>query len=76
LTELHTDELHDLYFSSDRIRAIKTRRMRWARHVARTGKTRNAYKILVGNPDGKRAVRRRWDQIILKWILMRSAVIE
>jgi hypothetical protein len=42
---------------------IKSRRMRWARHVARMGKKRNAYKILVGNLEGKRPLgrpRRRW----------------
>jgi hypothetical protein len=42
---------------------IKSRRMRWARHVARMGEKRNAYKILVGNPEGTRTLgrsRRRW----------------
>jgi hypothetical protein len=42
---------------------IKLRRMRWAGHVARMGKKRNAYRILVGNPEGKRPLgrpRRRW----------------
>jgi hypothetical protein len=42
---------------------IKSRRMRWARHVARMGETRNAYRILVGKPEGKRPLgrpRRRW----------------
>jgi hypothetical protein len=42
---------------------IKSRRMRWARHVARMGAKKNAYKILVGNPEGKRSLerpRRRW----------------
>jgi hypothetical protein len=42
---------------------IKSRRVRWAGHVARTGKKRNAYRILVGNPEGKRPLgrpRRRW----------------
>jgi hypothetical protein len=42
---------------------IKSRRMRWVRHVARTGKTRNAYRILVAKPEGKRPLgrpRRRW----------------
>jgi hypothetical protein len=45
------------------IRVIKSRRMRWARHAARMGETRNAYRILVGKPDGKRPLgrpRRRW----------------
>jgi hypothetical protein len=42
---------------------IKSRRMRWAGHVARIGETRNAYNILVGKPEGKRPLgtqRRRW----------------
>jgi hypothetical protein len=44
-------------------RMIKSRRMRWAGHVARMGETRNAYRILVGKPEGKRILgrpRRRW----------------
>jgi hypothetical protein len=42
---------------------IKSRRMRWAGHVAQLGETRNAYRILVGKPEGKiplRRPRRRW----------------
>jgi hypothetical protein len=42
---------------------IKSRRMRWAGHVTRTGENRNAYRILVGMPEGKRPLgrtRRRW----------------
>jgi hypothetical protein len=42
---------------------IKSRRMRWAAHVARMGEKRNAYRILMGNPEGKRQLgrpRRRW----------------
>jgi hypothetical protein len=42
---------------------MKSRRMRWAGHVARMGKTRNAYRILVGKPEGKRLLgrpRRTW----------------
>jgi hypothetical protein len=45
------------------IRMTKSRRMRWAGHVARMGETRNAYRILVGKPEGKRPLgrpRRRW----------------
>jgi hypothetical protein len=40
--ELHNEELHNLYSSPDIIRMIKSRRMRWAGHVARMGETRNA----------------------------------
>jgi hypothetical protein len=39
---------------------IKSRRMRWAGHVARMRENRNAYRILVGNPEGKRPLRLRW----------------
>jgi hypothetical protein len=42
-----------LYSSPDIIRQIKSRRMRWAGHVARTGKGRNVYRVLVGKPEGK-----------------------
>jgi hypothetical protein len=61
--KLHNDALHNLYPSPNIIRMIKSRRMRWAGHVARLGDTRNAYRILVGKPEGKRPLetpRRRW----------------
>jgi hypothetical protein len=61
--KLHNDELHNLYSSPNIIRMIKSRRIRWTGHVARMGETRNAYRILVGKPEGKRPVgrpRRRW----------------
>jgi hypothetical protein len=59
----HNDELHNLYSSPNIIRMIKSRTMRWAGHVGRMGETRNAYRILVGKPEGKRPPgrpRRRW----------------
>jgi hypothetical protein len=46
--KLHNEELHNLYSSPNIIRMIKSRRMRWAGHVARMGEMRNAYRILVG----------------------------
>jgi hypothetical protein len=52
--KLHNEELHNCYSSPSIIRMIKSRRMRWAGHVARKGEKRNAYRILVGNPEGKR----------------------
>jgi hypothetical protein len=61
--KLHNEELHKLYSSPSIIRMIKSRRMRWAGHVARMGEKNNAYRILVGNPEGKRPLgrpRRRW----------------
>jgi hypothetical protein len=51
--KLHNEELHNLYSSPSIIRIIKSRRMRWAGHVARMGEKRNAYRLLVGKPDGK-----------------------
>jgi hypothetical protein len=61
--KLHNEELHNLYSSPSTIRMIKPRRMTLAGHVARMGEERNAYRILVGNPEGKRPLgrlRRRW----------------
>jgi hypothetical protein len=61
--KLHNERLHNLYSSPNIIRMIKSRRMRWAGHVARMGETKNAYMILVGKPEGKRPLgrpRRRW----------------
>jgi hypothetical protein len=56
--KLHNEELHDLYSSSSIIRIIKARRMRWAGHVARMGEKRNAYRLLVGKPEGRRPLGR------------------
>jgi hypothetical protein len=65
--KLHNQELHDLYSSPSIIRIIKLWRMRWAGHVARIGEKRNAYRLLVGKPEGKRPLgrprRRRGDNI-------------
>jgi hypothetical protein len=51
--KLHNEELHNLYSSLSIIRMIKSRRMRWVVHVAQTREKRNAYRILVGKPEGK-----------------------
>jgi hypothetical protein len=61
--KLHNEELRDLYSSPSIIRIIKSWRMRWAGHVARMGEKGNAYRLLVGKPEGKRPLgsrRRRW----------------
>jgi hypothetical protein len=63
--KLHNEELRDLYSLPSIIRIIKSRRMRWASHVARIGGggDRNAYRLLVGKPEGRRPLgrpRRRW----------------
>jgi hypothetical protein len=62
--KLHSGELHNLYSSPDIIRQIKSRRIRWAGNVARMGEGRNVYRVLVGEPEGKRPLgrpRRRWE---------------
>jgi hypothetical protein len=56
--KLHNEELHNLYSSPSIIRIIKSRRMRWAGHVARMGEKRNEYRLLVGKPEGKRPLGR------------------
>jgi hypothetical protein len=64
---LHNDELLDLYSSPNTVRLIKSRRMKWAGHVARMGEGRGAYRVLVGRPEGKRPLgrhRRRWEDNI------------
>jgi hypothetical protein len=58
LRKLHNEELRDLYSSPRIIRIIKSRRMRSVGHVARIGKKRNAYRLLVGKPEGKRPLGR------------------
>jgi len=65
--KLHNEELNDLYCSPNIVQVIKSRRMRWARHVARMGERRCVYRVLVGKPDGKRLLgrpRRRWEDNI------------
>jgi hypothetical protein len=61
--KLHNKELHNLCPSPNIIRMIKSRRMKWARHVARMEAKRNVYRVLTGKPEGKRQLgrpRRRW----------------
>jgi hypothetical protein len=56
--KLHNEELHNLYSSPIIIRMNKSRRIRWAGYVARMGVKRDAYRILVGKPEGKRQLGR------------------
>jgi hypothetical protein len=58
--KLLKEELHNLYSSPNIrvIRMIMSRRMKWAGNVARMGKKKNAYRILVGNSEGKRLLGR------------------
>jgi hypothetical protein len=61
--KLYNEELRDLYSSPSIIGIMKSRRMRWAGHVARMGEKRNAYRLLVGKPEGKKPLGRptgRW----------------
>jgi hypothetical protein len=73
VTEIYYELLHNLYSSPSIIGVIKSRRMRWTGYAARMGERRNAYRILVGNPEG----RNHWEDqnvdgwTILKWILER-----
>jgi hypothetical protein len=65
--KLHNDELHSLYSSLNVVRVIKSRRMRWAGHVAHMGEGRGVYRVLVGRPEGKRPLGRprlRWEDNI------------
>jgi hypothetical protein len=65
--KLYNDELHSLYSAPNIVRVIKSRRMRWAEHVALMGKGRGVYRILVARPEGKRPLgkpRRRWEDNI------------
>ncbi|KAJ4441865.1 hypothetical protein ANN_11725 [Periplaneta americana] len=55
---LHNAELHAMYYSPNIMTNIKSRRSKWAGHVARIGESRNAYRVLVGRPEGKRPLGR------------------
>jgi hypothetical protein len=64
---LHDDETHNLYSSPNIVIVIKSKRMRWAGHVARMGEGRGVYRGLVGSPEGKKSLgrpRRRWEDNI------------
>jgi hypothetical protein len=61
--KLRNEELNDLYSSPNIVRVIKSRRMRWAGHVAPIGEGKGVYRVLVGKPEGRRPLgrpRRRW----------------
>ena len=69
--KLHNAELHALYSLPNIIRSLKSRRLRWAGHVARMEQSRNAYRVLVGKPEGKRPLerpRRRWEDNIKMYL--------
>jgi len=65
--KLHNEELNDLYSLPNIVRVVKSRRMRWAGHVARMGEVRGVHRVLVGKSEGKRPLgrpRRRWEDNI------------
>ena len=63
--KLHNFKLHALYSSPNIIRSLKSRRLKWAGHVARMEHSRNAYRVLVEKPEGKRSLGRpRWEDNI------------
>jgi hypothetical protein len=65
--KLHNDELHNLYSSSNIVRVIKLRRIRWVGHVARMGEERGVYRVLIGRSERKRPLgrpRHRWENNI------------
>jgi hypothetical protein len=65
--KLHNEEFNDLYSSSNVVRVIKSRRIRWAGHVALMGERRGVYWVLVGKPERKRPLGRprpRWEDNI------------
>jgi hypothetical protein len=50
--KLHNEKLNNLYSSPNIVRVIKSRRMRWAGHVAHMGEKRSVHRVLVGKPEG------------------------
>jgi hypothetical protein len=76
--------VHDLYFSPNILKVIKSRRMRWAEHVARMREERGVYRFLVGKPEGNnhwgdpgvdgwvilRLIFRKWD--VLSWLMIET----
>jgi hypothetical protein len=64
----HNDELHNLYSSQNIVRVFKSRKMRWAKHVARMGEGKGVYKVLVGGPK----VRAHWEDLdVGGWVTLR-----
>ena len=70
--KVHNEELSDLYSLPNIVQVVKSRRMRWAGHVACMGEGRGVHRVLVGKTEGKRPLGRprlRWEggRIILRW---------
>jgi hypothetical protein len=90
-SRLHNEALRNLYRSYNIVRLIKYKRLRWAGHVDRNEEGRSAFKILTGNPAGRRSLgrpRRRWEDstrmdlkergisIVIRLIWFRIVIIE
>jgi hypothetical protein len=77
--KLHNEELNDLYSLPNIVRVVKSRRMRWAGHVARMGEERSVHMVLVGIPEGKRPLgtpRHRWEDNIKMDLQQVGGVVE
>ena len=69
-SKLHNEELNDLNYSPNIVQVIKSRKMRWAGHVACMGERRDIYRVLVGKPEGTRPLgrpRHRWEDNMKMW---------
>ena len=69
--KLHSEELNVLHCSPNIVRVRKSRRIRWAGHVARKGDGRGVYRVLVGKPEGKRPLgrpRHRWEDNVKMYL--------
>ena len=67
MLRLHNEELSDLYSLPNIVLVVKSRRMRWAVHVARMREGRGVHRVMVGKPEGKRPLgrpRRIWEDNI------------
>jgi hypothetical protein len=65
--KLHNEELNDLYSLPNIVRVVKSRRMRWAGHVARMWEARGMHRVFVRKREGKRPLgrtRRKWEDNI------------
>ena len=83
--KLHKEELRDIFTLPNIVRVIKSRRMRWAGHVARMGEGRGVHRVLVGKPEGKRkwgdpdvdgriilrCIFRKWEGVETGWSWLR-----
>jgi hypothetical protein len=78
--KLHNEELHNLYSSPSIIRIIKSRRMRWAGHVARMGEKMNVHRLLVGKLEGQkplgRPIRRWIDNIKMDHLEIALSIVD